>query len=139
VTETGPDGHQQHYRLTRQPGGRYRLTSVDKGQDFGEGFDLGFFPLPGAPSHVLVYQAAALDHPRDEDALRYYGLAVITGPNAMEEIRPDCDKDWRAARVSATRKGKDGACTFATRDALEKSLLALWKSGKKAEYKYVLR
>lgn len=139
VTETEPDGHQQHYRLTRQAGGRYRLTSVDKGQDFGEGFDLGFFPLPGAPSHVLIYQAAALDHPRNQDTLRYYGLAVITGPGTVEEIRPDCDKDGRAARVSATRKGKDGACTFATRGALEKSLLALWKSGKKAEYKYALR
>jgi len=29
-----------------------------------------------------------------------------------------------------TRKGKDGACTFADRAALEKSLLALWKSGR---------
>lgn len=139
VTEAEPDGHSQHYRLTRRPKGRYRLTSTDKGQDFGEGFDLGFFPLPGAPSHVLIYQAAALDHPRDEDSYRYYGIAVITGPKTMEEIRPDCAKDWRAARISGTRKGRDGACTFATRDALEKSLLALWKSGKKAEYRYVLR
>jgi hypothetical protein len=139
VTVTGPDRMLQHYRLARQPRGRYRLTSIDKGEDYGEGFDLGFFPLPGAPSHVLVYQAAPLDHPRTENSLRYYGLLVVTGPRSAQEIRPDCDKDIRAARASRTRPGKDGACTFATRAALEKSLLALWKSGKKAEYLYQMR
>ena len=139
VTVTGPDKMLQHYRLARQPGGRCRLTSIDKGEDFGEGFDLGFFPLPGAPSHVLTYQAAPLDHPRTENSLRYYGLMVVTGPRSAEEIRPDCDKDIRAARASRTRPGKDGACTFATRAALEKSLLALWKSGKKPEYLYQMR
>jgi len=139
VTVTGPDKMLQHYRLALQPGGRYRLTSIDKGEDFGEGFDLGFFPLPGAPSHVLTYQAAPLDHPRTENSLRYYGLMVVTGPRSAEEIRPDCDKDIRAARASRTRPGKDGACTFATRAALEKSLLALWKSGKKPEYLYQMR
>jgi hypothetical protein len=134
VTVSGPD-RMQHYRLARQPRGRYR----DKGEDFGEGFDLGFFPLPGAPSHVLVYQAAPLDHPRTENSLRYYGLMVVTGPRSAEEIRPDCDKDVRAARASRTRPGRDGACTFATRAGLEKSLLALWKSGKKPEYLYQMR
>jgi hypothetical protein len=138
VTVSGPD-RMQHYRLARQPRGRYRLASIDKGEDFGEGFDLGFFPLPGAPSHVLVYQAAPLDHPRTENSLRYYGLMVVTGPRSAEEIRPDCDKDVRAARASRTRPGRDGACTFATRAGLEKSLLALWKSGKKPEYLYQMR
>jgi hypothetical protein len=138
VTLVGPDKVPQHYRLSRQPKGRYRFTSIDKGQDFGEGFDLGFFPLPGAPSHVLIYQAAPLDHPRTEDSLRYYGVLVVTGPRSAEEIRPDCEKDARAARASGTRPGKDGACTFATRAALETSLLALWKSGKKPEYRYRL-
>ncbi|HWA69363.1 MAG TPA: hypothetical protein VG821_05965 [Rhizomicrobium sp.] len=139
VTETGLDGEVQHYRLVRRPQGRYRFTSIDKGQDFGLGFDLGFFPLPGAPSNVLVSQAAALDRPRVQDSLRYYGLLVITGPKSADNIRPDCEKDWRAARASGTRQGEDGACTFADRAALEKSLLALWKSGKKAQYHYVLK
>ena len=139
VTLTGPDRTEQHYKLARRAKGRYRLTSTDKGSDFGEGFDLGFFPLPGAPSHVLIYQAAPLDHPRTEDSLRYYGILVVTGPKSAAEIRPDCDHDARAARVSGTRKGADGACTFATRAALEKSLLALWKSGKKPDYLYTLR
>ena len=138
VTMTGPGNKQQHYRLARQPKGRYRLTSVDKGSDFGEGFDLGFFPLPGAPSKVLIYQAVPLDHPRD-DMLRYYGLVVITGPGSADEMRPDCDKDGAAARASGTRKGGDGACTFATRAALEQSLLALWKRGRKPEYRYTMR
>ncbi|HEY0265623.1 MAG TPA: hypothetical protein VGC16_02660 [Rhizomicrobium sp.] len=137
--ETGPDRKQTHYALTKLPRGRYRLVETDKGQDYGQGFELGLFPLPGAPSHVLIYQAAALDHPASEDWTRYHGLLVITGPDGAREIRPDCEKDARAARVSGTRPGKDGACTFATRAALEKSLLALWKSGRKAEYRWVLR
>jgi hypothetical protein len=63
----------------------------------------------------------------------------VTGQKSAGEIRPDCTKDARAARASSTRAGKDGACTFADRAALEKSLLALWKSKKKAEYSYALR
>ncbi len=139
VVQTDADGKATHYALKKIARGRYRMTQTDRGQDFGQGFELGFFPLPGAPSHVLIYQAAALDHPARDDNLRYYGLLVITGQNAAQEIRPDCDHDARAAHASGTRKGKDGACTFANRAALEKSLLALWKSGMKPEYSYVLR
>jgi hypothetical protein len=139
ITATDPDRKVTHYALKKIAGGRYRMTQTDRGQDFGQGFEMAFFPLPGAPAHVLIYQAASLDHPVDEDNLRYYGLLVVTGPNSAQEIRPDCEKDARAARASGTRAGKDGACTFASRDALEKSLLALWKSKKKAEYSYTLR
>jgi hypothetical protein len=139
VTNTGPDGGVTHYALKKIARGRYRMTQTDRGQDFGQGFELGFFPLPGAPSHVLIYQAASLDHTAKEDNLRYYGLLVVTGPKSAQEIRPDCDKDARAARASGTRGGKDGACTFKDRAALEKSLLALWKTGKKPEYTYVLK
>jgi hypothetical protein len=139
ITETDSAQKVTHYALRKIAHGRYRMTQTDRGQDFGQGFELGFFPLPGAPSHVLIYQAAALDHPIRDDNLRYYGLLVITGPKSAQEIRPDCEKDARAARVSGTRGAKDGVCTFADRAALEKSLLALWKSGKKPEYDYALR
>jgi hypothetical protein len=139
VAETDPGGKMTHYALKKIARGRYRLTQTDRGQDFGQGFDLGFFPLPGVPSHVLLYEAAALDHTAAGADLRYYGLLVITGQKSAQEIRPDCEKDARAARVSGTRKGKDGACTFAGRAGLEKSLLALWKSGKKPEYSYTLK
>jgi len=139
ITEMDADGKVTHYALKKIARGRYRMTQTDRGQDFGEGFELGFFPLPGAPSHVLIYEAAALDHTAQGADLRYYGLLAITGQKSAEEIRPDCEKDARAARASGTRKGKDGACTFADRAALEKSLLVLWKSGKKQQYSYVLR
>jgi hypothetical protein len=139
VTEKDPDGKVTHYALRNTSHGRYRMTQTDRGQDFGQGFELGFFPLPGAPSHVLIYEAAVLDHPAKEENLRYYGLIVVTGQKSAQEIRPDCEKHARAARVSNTRKGKDGACTFVNRDALERSLLALWKSRKKARYTYTLR
>ena len=139
ITETDADGKVTHYALKKIARGRYRMTQTDRGQDFGQGFELGFFPLPGAPSHVLIYQAAALDHTVQGADLRYYGLLAITGQKGAQEIRPDCEKDARAARASGTRKGKDGACTFADRTALEKSLLALWKSGKKPQYSYTLQ
>jgi hypothetical protein len=139
VTEKGPDGKETHYALRKIARGRYRMTQTDRGRDFGQGFELGFFPLPGAPNNVLIYQAASLDHTAAEDKLRYYGLLVVTVPYGATEIRPDCEKDARAARASSTQMGKDGACTFANRAALEKSLLALWKSGKKAQYGYTLR
>jgi hypothetical protein len=139
ITETDGYGKVTHYALKKIARGRYRMTQTDRGQDFGQGFELGFFPLPGAPSHVLIYQAAALDHTAQGADLRYYGLLAITGQKSAQEIRPDCEKDARAARVSGTRKGKDGACTFADRAALEKSLLALWKSGKKPQYSYTLQ
>jgi hypothetical protein len=138
IIATGPDRKVTHYALRKIERGRYRMTQTDRGQDFGQGFELGFFPLPGAPNNVLIYQAAPLDRTRRDDNLRYYGLVVVTRPYGVMEIRPDCEKDARAARASKTRIGKDGACTFANRAALEKSLLALWKSGKKAEYSYTL-
>jgi hypothetical protein len=139
ITATAPDRDVTHYALRKIAHGRYRMTQTDRGQDFGQGFELGFFPLPGAPSNVLIYQAAALDRTAREDNLRYYGLLVVTGQKSAQEIRPDCEKDARAARVSNTREGKDGACTFADQASLEKSLLALWKSRKKTEYSYTLR
>jgi hypothetical protein len=138
ITEKGPDGKETHYALHKIARGRYRMTQTDRGQDFGQGFELGFFALPGAPGNVLIYQAAPLEHTSRDDNLRYYGLVVVTVPYGAMEIRPDCDKDARAARASGTRMGKDGACTFADRAGLEKSLLALWKSKKKPEYSYTL-
>ena len=139
VIATAADGKQTHYALRKIARGRYRMTQTDRGSDFGQGFQLAFFPLPGAPSHVLVYGAAALDHTAAGADQRYYGLLIITGQKSAEEIRPDCDRDARFARVSGTRKGKDGACTFADRGALEKSLLALWKGRKKPDYSYSLK
>ena len=138
ITEKGLDGKEVHYALRKIGRGRYHMTQTDRGRDFGQGFELGFFPLPGAPNNVLIYQAAALDRTARDDKLRYYGLLVVTIPYGAMEIRPDCEKDSKAARASNTRQGKDGACTFANRAALEKSLLALWKSGKKPEHSYTL-
>lgn len=138
VTQTGADGKVVHYRLSRIDRGRYLITQSDRGPDFGQGFELGFFPLPGASGNVLIYQAAPLERAARDDNLRYYGLVVVTVPYGAQEIRPDCEKDARAARASSTRAAKDGTCTFASRAALEKSLLALWKSGKKPEYSYTL-
>jgi hypothetical protein len=124
-----------HYSLGRIERGRYRLTLSDRGRDFGEGFEVGLFPLPGAPGHVLVLQLAVLDYHRGDGNLRYYGLLVITGKNSASEIIPDCDKDARRARVPITYKDHNlgNGCAFPDRASLEKSLLALWQSGRKPD------
>ncbi|HEX4028559.1 MAG TPA: hypothetical protein VHX18_13145 [Rhizomicrobium sp.] len=133
VTATDRDGKVTHYALRKIDRGRYRLTLSDRGQDFGQGFEVGFFPLSGAPSRVLILQMAMLNFHTGDDNLRYYGLLVVTGKNSAQEIVPDCDKDARRARVPAADKDNAGTCTFPDRASLEKSLLALWKSGKKPD------
>ena len=133
ITETGPDRRVTHYALRKIERGRYRMTQTDRGQDFGQGFEVGFFPLSGAPSHVLILQMAMLNFHTGDDSLRYYGLLVVTGQNSAQEIVPDCGKDARRARVPAAYKDNAGICTFPDRASLEKSLLALWKSGKKPD------
>jgi hypothetical protein len=138
VAEIGPDGKAVHYALSKISRGRYLMTQSDRGPDYGQGFELGFFPLPGAPGNVLIYQAAPLERTARDANRRYYGIVVVTIPYGALEIRPDCEKDAGAARDAGTRAGRDGACTFTSRAGLEKSLLALWKSGKKPEHSYTL-
>lgn len=133
VMATDRDGKVAHYSLRKIGRGRYRLTLSDHDRDFGQGFEVGFFPLPGAPSHVLVLQMATLNFHTGDDSLRYYGLLVVTGQNRAQDIVPDCDKDARKARVPAGYKDSAGVCTFPDRASLEKSLLVLWKSGKKPD------
>ena len=132
VTTTDRDGRVAHYLLRKIDRGRYRVMQMGRGQDFGQGFEAGFFLLPGAPSNVLVLQMAALNFHTGDDNLRYYGLLVVKGPNSAEEIDPDCGKDARTALLRAHYP--QGACAFADRGSLEKALLALWKSDRKPDY-----
>lgn len=133
VIATDQDGKVAHYTLRKIERGRYRLALSDRGRDYGQGFELGFFPLPGAPSRVLILQMAMLNFHTGDDSLRYYGLLEVTGKDSAREIVPDCAKDARAAHASGVVGDSGGACTFPDRASLEKSLLALWKSGKKPE------
>jgi hypothetical protein len=131
VATTDRNGRVVHYSLHKIDRGRYLVTEMGRGQDFGQGFEAGLFPLPGAPSNVLVLQMAALNFHAGDANLRYYGLLVVTGPNTAQEIDPDCGKDAHAAHLSAHYP--DSACVFANRDSLEKVLLALWNSGRKPD------
>src|SRR5205085_9384441 len=40
VTEKDLDGKEVHYALRKIARGRYRMTQTDRGQDFGQGFEL---------------------------------------------------------------------------------------------------
>lgn len=150
VTQTGKDSSGkalvQHFALTLEANGAYRMIGTDKGQDdFGEGFVLRFFPLPGLPRDAYVYEAISLTHcarasgcaPLKADDPRYYGIALKT-TGGVAEIRPDCERDAAATKPFGI-KNDSGTCDFSNRAVLEKSLLALANSGKKAAYDYTLR
>lgn len=141
ITQTGGKQAAQNFDLALDADGSYRMIGSDKGtDDFGEGFALRFITLAGLPANVYEYEAVSLSHcdrpsgcdPVKPDDPRYYGLVRAT-PDGADEIRPDCKKD-AAITMSAGIKEDDGVCTFQSRLVLEKSLLALAASGKKAEH-----
>jgi hypothetical protein len=133
VTATDREGKVEHYLLRKIGRGRYRLTLSYRGREFGQGFEVGFFPLPGAAPNVLVLQLATLSFHAGDDSLRYYGLLVVTGKDSAQEILPDCDMDAREAHIPIAYSENGGICAFPDRTSLEKSLLALWKSGRKPD------
>ena len=143
IAETGSTQATQNFDLTRNRDGSYRMIGSDKGtDDFGEGFVLNFFAIPGLPQNVYAYEAVSLSHcarpsgcdPVKPGDARYYGLIRTTIAGA-DEIRPDCKGD-AAITLPLGIKNDDGACTFKDRATLEKSLLALAADGKKAEHFY---
>lgn len=139
VTATDRNGKVDHYAMRKIARGRYRLTLSYRGREIGQGFEVGFFPLPGAPSNVMVLQMAALNFHAGDDNLRYYGVLVVTGQNSAQEILPDCNKDARDARVPIAYNENGGICFFPDRSALEKSLLSLWQSGRKPDTSLTLQ
>ncbi|MGZ5930448.1 MAG: hypothetical protein ACXWLX_14640, partial [Rhizomicrobium sp.] len=143
ITQTGGKQAAQNFDLTLAADGSYRMIGSDKGtDDFGEGFNLRFFALAGLPANIYAYEAVSLSHcgrpsgcdPFKADNPRYYGL-IRTKLDGADEIRPDCKED-AAITAPAGIKEDDGVCTFQSRPLLEKSLLALAASGKKAEHLY---
>src|ERR1700743_2730938 len=56
------DGKPGHLAVRQQENGSYRFTISDPGDDFGEGYLLRFFPLPGASSDTLIFEALELCH-----------------------------------------------------------------------------
>ena len=141
ITQTGGEQAAQNFDLTLGADGSYRMIGSDKGTDgFGEGFALRFIALAGLPANVYAYEAVSLSHcgqPSGCDPVkpgdpRYYGL-IRTTLDGADEIRPDCEKD---AAFTPGIKDDDDVCTFQSRLALEKSLLALAASGKKPEHLY---
>jgi hypothetical protein len=140
VTGTAPDGKVTHYSLTRT-GDAYRLIVTDKGDGFGEGFELRFFPLSGLQRAMFVYEAVSLEHcngirgcdPVKNGDPRYYGL-VRARMHGADEIRPDCEKDAAAIAPFGVKPDKSEVCNFTRRDTLEKSLRALRR--KAPEYRY---
>jgi len=115
------------------------LTRPIAARDSAKAFELGFFPLPGAPSHVLIYQAASMDHTVEGTVWRYYGLLVVTGQRARRKSARTA-KRMRAPRALRIHE-RAGMAPALSRIAprWRNRCLALWKSRKESGYSYTLR
>jgi hypothetical protein len=128
-------------------GTTYRLVNDDKGtSDFGDTFVLRFFALAGFPAGTFVFEAASDDkcksgdtcHPLTAQSDRYYGLARITKTGA-DVTSLDCDKNSAIAKQPGVKIGDYSTCTFTSRAALEKALLAQAKLRWKTSLTYTYR
>jgi hypothetical protein len=144
ITETGGKDAAQNFDLTLNKDGSYRMIGSDKGtEEFGEGFALSFFAIPGLPDNIYAYEAVSLSHcarPSGCDAVkpgdpRYYGL-IRTNMAGADEIRPDCKEDSAITYRLGVTGDTSGVCTFKDRAILEKSLVQLAAGGKAAEHFY---
>jgi hypothetical protein len=134
-----------HSLLSREKGGTYRLTNVDKGSDFGDAMVLRFVALPDLPKDVFVFEAVADDkcrpgntcHPLTAKSERNYGLVRVTSSGAEVE-NPDCDKSSAVARTPGVKADDYGTCSFSSRASLEAALQALagqsWKTSMTYRY-----
>jgi len=142
--DPGAPAKLNHFALTKQAGGAYRLANNDKGSsDFGDAVVLRFFAAPGLPKDMFVFEAVSDDkckpgntcHPMTAKSERDYGLLRLTKAGA-EVASPDCDKT--TAKLPGVTSSDYGTCTFTSRASLETALLDFakqsWKSS--VTYKY---
>ena len=141
VLSRGKDGKPGHLTLTSEADGAYRFVITDA-QDFGEGYRMRFFALPGAPAGTTVFEATELCKTGDKSckpitaaSLRYYGLARQSKAG-VEEINPVCAKKSPFARLPGVTAKDYDTCHFTTRAALEKALLMVAKKRPKADTVY---
>ena len=131
-----------HFLLTKQGGGAYRLANNDKASsDFGDAVRLRFFAAPGLPKDLFVFEAVSDDkckpgnicHPVTAESERDYGLLRLTKAGA-EVSSPDCDKT--TAKLPGVTASDYGTCTFTSRASLETALLAQARQNWKASLAY---
>ena len=135
------DGKLGHFSLARR-GDLYRFVITDKGEDFGEGYDMRFFPLAGLAPDMLVFEAAEVCKPADKACKpataaspRFYGLARLTKTGA-EQFNPVCAKDSVFAKLPGVTAKDYDTCDFTSRGALEKALLAMSRQPRKPDTVY---
>jgi hypothetical protein len=145
--DPGAPKNRNHFLLTKESGGAYRLTNNDKASsDFGDAVVLRFFVLPkdppnSLPKDVFVFEAVSDDkcrpgnmcHPMTATSERDYGLVRLTRTGA-EVTSPDCDK--ATAKLPGLTASDYGTCTFTSRASLETALKAQARQGWKASIAY---
>jgi hypothetical protein len=142
VTTRDKDGKTAHMALRGEAAGVYRFTVTDKGDDFGEGYLLRFFPLSGAAANTVIFEAVELCLPRNKNCTppgaaseRLYGLARLSQAGA-EVLSPQCSKDNPLAKRPGVTADAYGSCTFKSRAELERGLRALAATNWKADAVY---
>src|SRR5476649_1258577 len=113
LTARNARGETSHAVLTLERG-QYRLTNDDRGtSDFGDAMTIRFFPLLGAPSDTLAFEAEDVCRPVKGDCNKalvttsYHGLARVT-PRGAEVISPDCSK----ASIPGITDNSYGSCNL---------------------------
>jgi hypothetical protein len=122
VTSRDKDGKTIAMNLAKDADGSYRLTSREKGRDFGKGYRVLFFAVNGLPSGALL--AAVKDCEAD-----FKNCA--SGSWSYLLVRPAADKvEWHEPDCSGTLSKlaglqvESGSCKFADRASLDKAILA---------------
>ena len=141
VVSRSKDDKPGHLALTSEADGAYRFVITDK-EDFGEGYRLRLFALPGAPAGIMAFEATELCKPADMDckpvtatSLRYYGLVRATSRGA-EQFNPVCKRTSSFARLPGVTVKDYDTCHFTSRASLERALLTLARQEPKADTIY---
>jgi hypothetical protein len=143
ITQTDKNRHEVAYTFTANLEGGYDMINSDvTDSQFGHVTKLRFFPLAGSPN-FLVYEATMPTckpnlacEALPAGAPRYYGLLQVT-PDTVTELRPDCGQEPDKTVAQKLGVASDGSnCVFTSTAQLEQALVALAKSGRKADYIY---
>lgn len=129
VTSRDKDGKSTRMALAKNANGSYRLTSRERGKDFGKGYLVRFFPLAGASAGILVAEVKDCESGfakcESSSGWNYELVRLDPGKPAgkvagkVEWRDPDCSKVMsKLAAITVETE----TCKFRDRVSLEKAL-----------------
>jgi hypothetical protein len=137
VTSRDKDGKIGKFELSQDADDIYRLTVRDRGEDFGKGYRVRFFPLAGAPEDMLVAEVkdcgTNFQQCGSDSGWSYELVRLMSGK--VEWRDPDCST--ALSKLSGLHVQLD-SCKFADRASLEKALQVVAQMPWQATGSYVL-